>query len=315
LGIAPSTDVLRTGKRPRHAATIRELSDDVLIEIFDFSQKNHNPHPRYFTHLEAVWGWRLLVHVCQRWQQVVFDSPLRLNLQILCTHGTPVRKNLDIWPPFPIQIEYHSSHIWFDKSSKTNIVAALQQPDRVRAIGLQLPGPLLGNIAMVMQQPFPILRYLSLSMDSSLNYVPVLPHEFLGRSAPCLQTISLSGISFPALSALLLSTNDLVTLYLFNIPQTGYISPEAMVASLASLTRLKYLHIEFKSPDSCPDQIVLPPVTRAVLPALAFFEFSSVCKYLEDFLARISAPRLHQIGIYYFNQLVDFEVPQLWQVH
>jgi hypothetical protein len=58
--------------------------------------------------LRPVWKWHTLVHVCQRWRQIVFASPRRLNLQILCTHGTPVRKNLGIWPAFPIAIDYYS---------------------------------------------------------------------------------------------------------------------------------------------------------------------------------------------------------------
>jgi hypothetical protein len=86
-----------------------------------------------------------------------------------------------------------------------------------------------------------------------------------------------------------------------------------MVAGLASLIRLEDLVIGFQLPSSYPDQIHLPPVTRTVLPALTKFYFRGVREYLEDFMARISAPRLHQIRIYYFNQLVDFEVPQLWR--
>jgi hypothetical protein len=102
--IAPSTEVSCSGKRPRHATTISMLSDDVMLEIFDFCQKNY---VRYLWFREAIiWDWRILVHVCQRWRQVVFGSPLRLNLRILCTYGTPVRKHLDIWPNFPIHIEY-----------------------------------------------------------------------------------------------------------------------------------------------------------------------------------------------------------------
>ena len=67
------------------------LSDDVLLEIFDFYKKNHNPGPRYKGLPEAVWDWDILVHVCQRWRQVVSASPLRLDLRILCTRdGNPV---------------------------------------------------------------------------------------------------------------------------------------------------------------------------------------------------------------------------------
>ena len=83
------------------------LSDNVLLEIFDFCQKNHQSGRGFeaFPVPEAVWDWHILVHVCPRWRQVVFASPLRLNLQILCTFRTPVRRSLDIWPTFPLHIE------------------------------------------------------------------------------------------------------------------------------------------------------------------------------------------------------------------
>lgn len=129
----------------------------------------------------------------------------------------------------------------------------------------------------VMQEPFPVLRHLFLVAHIS-NDVPVLPSEFLGKFVPCLQTIELVGISFPSLPALLLSTSYLVTLRLFNIPQNGYISPEAMVAILATL----------QSPCSSSrgDQLRLPPVTRTLL---VFFEVRVVHGHLADFATRVDA--------------------------
>jgi hypothetical protein len=262
---------------------------------------------------EAVWDWHKLVHVCQRWRQVVFASPLRLNLQIRCSHGTPVRKNLDIWPTFPIIIEYTAPH-WqiFRDVDEDNIIAALEHPDRVRTVRLSLTGPQLGRIAtaLAMQERFPVLTDLILLSGGKDS--PVIPGGFLGRSAVCLQKIELDGIPFPALPVLLSSTSNLVTLDLRNIPQTGYIPPEAMVAGLAMLTRLTSLRIEFRSPIARPTLICLPPATRTVLPALTNFTFWGVREYLEGFTARIDTPQLHSIFICYLNQLVDFEVPQLW---
>ena len=251
--------------------------------------------------------------MCQRWRQVVLASPSRLNLQIFCTHGTPVRKNLDIWPTFPIHIEY-----LYDKTiegmDEDNIIAALEHPDRVSAVSLSLTGPQLGKVIAVMQEPFPALTHLFLTRKSNDFPVgPVLPSEFLGRSAPCLRNVELVGIPFPALRALLLSASDLVTLRLIDIPQIGYIPPQAMVVALATLTRLEDLRFGFKSSASRPDRIHLYPVTRIVLPSLVSFDFHGIREYLEDFVARINAPRLHKIWICYFNQLVDFEIPCLWQ--
>ena len=244
----------------------------------------------------------------------MFASPLRLNLRICCTYGTPVRERLDIWPTFLILIGYYTYGRpgGLSRTDEDNIVAALEQTSRICEVWLRVSGRQMERIAEVMQEPFPALTHLIL--ESGDKNVPVLPGQFLGRSAPCLRALSLKGIPFPALPILLPSASDLIMLTLSDIPQTGYISPQAMVASLATLTRLRHLSLEFRSPKSRPDQIRLYPTTRSVLPALTSFIFHGVREYLEDFAARIDAPQLHSISIVYFNQLVDFDAPQIFRI-
>ena len=198
------------------------------------------------------------MHVCQKWRQVVYDSPLRLDLRLL---KTPVQKNLDLWPTLPISIEYSHPDPYSNNRFEEDIVAALEQRDRVNTVDLRgVTWPQLRKIITVVQEPFPALTSLELSdnvlsgdswLDDGSNVpvpvlCPVLPSEFLGGSAPCLQTIDLDGIPFPALPRLLLSTSNLVWLGLSNIPQTGYIPPEDMVLALATLTRLGTLQIGFQ---------------------------------------------------------------------
>src|SRR5216683_2103247 len=124
--------------------------------------------------------------------------------------------------------------------------------------------------------------------------------------------ITLIGIPFPALPKLLLSTTDLVSLYLRSIPHSGYISPEAIVACLSSLTRLEYLALEFQSPRSRLSRTsrLRPPLTRTILPTLTHIRFKGVTEYLEDLVARIDVPLLAEIWITFFNQLV-FDILQL----
>jgi hypothetical protein len=292
-----------TGESYRHATTINTLPDVVLLEIFDFYRKCHD----YL--LRAVWKWPLLARVCQRWRQVVFASPRRLNLRILCTHGTPVR-DLGIWPAFPIVMDYY----YYSKSGlmsndEDDVVTVLEQLDRICDLRLSVTGSQLEKIAMAMQEPFPVLSRLHIFSRDGDGLV--LPAEFLGGSAPRLQEITLSGIPHPSLPTLLLSATDLVTLSLRNIPPTGYVSPEAMVACLAMLTRLKALHIEFRSATPRPDPIPQPPVTRSVLPALTEFEFQGASEYLEGLVAGIDGPQLNRIHTVYLNQVVDFEAAQL----
>ena len=275
------------------------IPDDILLEIFDLYKEAED--------YGFVWNWSTLLHVCRRWRQVVFTSPLRLYLRILCTYRIAARNNLDIWPAFPIVIDYFPHGIATDDEFEDNIIAEFKHRDRVYDVKLSVTCSELEKITSVMQEPFPVLT--GLHIHSRDLHASVLPAKFLGGSASCLQVVDLDGIPFPALPTLLLSTSDLVTLYIRNIPPTGYISPEAMVMVLAALPSFI---IHFQSATSRPDRIHPPsPVTRSVLSALTYFLFEGASEYLEDLVVRIDAPQLDQINIYYLNQLVDFQVVQI----
>ena len=278
--------------------TIGTLPDNVLLDIFDFYRKAeiHDPWP---------WPWNRLVHVCQRWRYIVFASPLRLDLWLLCTSTTPVRKTLDVWPPLPIEIFSNSVD-----DDMANIIATLEHCDRVRKITfLDLTSLQWERLAPMMQEPFPALTSLQLR---TYGTAPSLPDMFFGGSAPRLQTLDLWGIPFPGLPRLLLSATDLSGLHLERIPHAGYISPEAMVTCLSTLTRLTDLVIGFQSPASPPNRSDRrsPPLTRVILPALEKLRFRGVSEYFEDLVARIDAPRLCFLHISFFHQLI-FDIRQL----
>jgi hypothetical protein len=217
-------------------------------------------------------------------------------------------KNLGIWPAFPIDVDFslHPNILHED-----NILAAFKQLDRVCHVRLTLSDSQVGRIATPMQEPFPVLKCLYITSLFWCEVVPTLPAGFLGGSAPRLQAIGLCSIPYPALPTLLSSTSDLVKLELKNIPLTGYISPSAMVASLAALQKLEIFVMEFHPYDSRPDRIGPFPVTRTVLPALTHFVFRGTSEYLEDFVGRIDGPRLNHISITTLYRPVGFQVPQL----
>ena len=287
--------------------TIGTLSDNVLLEIFFFYKENDEEDEEgpFF----LVWNWHLLVHICRRWRQLVYASPRRLDLRILCTRKTPVRKNLDIWPALPISVDFHNFYdYWVHADNEDNAITALEHLDRVFEVRLLVTNWELEKIAMAMREPFPVLR--KLHIESEDENAPVLPAKFMGGSAPRLQFINIVGIPFPTLPTLLLSTSDLNILILRELTSTGYISPEALVVALAALPRLKWFTIEFAS--TRPDHIhPPPPVTRAVLPALTSFLFKGASEYLEDLVSRIDAPQLNAIRTYFWIKLVDFQVVQL----
>ena len=283
--------------------TISILTDNVLLEIFVYCQNNCN----YRT------AWHSLVHVCRRWRQIIFASPNRLDLRILCTYRTPVRNSLGIWPSFPIAIGYPYPERSMADADEDNIVAALEHADRVRYLGLDLPSYQLEKMVTVMQVPFPILTTLVIIFRSGFasRIAPVLSADFLGGSAPSLQKIHFTAIPFPALPTLLLSASDLVTLDLHEIPSNGYFSPEAMIAALAGMPMIQDLTIKFKSANTQLDLThPLPPITRVVLPSLIHFRFQGASDYLEVLVAPIDGPQLIDISISYLNHSVDFPVVQ-----
>jgi hypothetical protein len=124
----------------------------------------------------------------------------------------------------------------------------------------------------------------------------------------------LEGIPFPGLPKLLLSATNLVELQLWDIPHSGYFSPEEIVTALSTLTRLKSLQLDFESPQSRPDPEHQhpPPPTRSVLPNLGHFQFKGDSEYLEVVVAHIDAPRLFHLETTLFNDII-FDTPQFTQ--
>ena len=216
---------------------------------------------------------------------------------------------VDIWPSIPL-IVYYGEHLG---RSVDNIVAALECADRVCHIDLGVMGVSDFDIFLAaMQQPFPELTDLKFfSYDET---AAVDPDSFLGGSAPRLEFLNFSRIRFPGLPKLLLSVTHLVYLLLHNIPHSGYISPDRMVAALSALTSLEYLSLGFESPRSCPDPASRgpPPKTPSVLPVLTYLSFKGVSEYLDDLVACIDAPQLNTLDITFFNDIV-FDTPQLVQ--
>ena len=274
-------------------ATIDMLPDVALLEIFDF----------YVGDTYKKQAWHTLVHVCRKWRYVAFGSPRRLNLRLVCGVTTPVRETPDVWPPLPIVIRAYSD----TTCDVGNIVAGLEHNDRICEMYIiDIPSSGREKVLAALQRPFPALTSLRFVFLSQKENVPVFPASFLGGSAPALQTLCLNSIPFPGLPKLLLTATHLVDLSLWEIPHSGYFSPEAMVTALSVLTRLECLIIYFESPRSRPDQNSrrLPPQTRTLLPALTSLTFNGAVEYLEDLVAQVDAPLLDMLEIDFFYELI-----------
>jgi hypothetical protein len=264
------------------------LPDDVLLAIFDFYVTYDRSTKTRKRRIEA---WQTLVHVCRRWRCLVFESPRRLNLLLVCTPGTPARKTLDVWPPaLPLFIQSGIS-----ATSVDNIVFALGLRDRVDRI--ELRGITLclqwDKVLEAMQVPFPALTELLLQCKDDRGLV--IPGTFLGGSVPRLQYLDMDYMPFPGILNLLLSATHLINLSLSNISHSGYISPEAMATCLAVLTSLDTLSLKFlllPRSHRCP-----PVITRSTLPNLTKFSFEGATEYLDNLVARIDVPRLDSLFI------------------
>ena len=301
-----------TSDQPRQKVSIGALPTVVLLEIFSFHVDPHQHRCSSNTADDAsLDAWHALVHVCQQWRQVTLASPRSLNLRLLCTNKTPVRKLLAIWPDFPIVVSCRSTPL----RGGPNIVAALKCTDRVCEINLcGIPNSLLKSLA-AMKVPFPTLISLQLSLELDGNddgWFPVLPDSFLGGIAPRLRLLDLRGILLLDPRKLFSSAKDLVTLRLENITDLGYISPEKMITWLSMLTNLEEVALGFRSSQPRPSQTSQhpSPFTFTVLPALTSLRFRGDCWYLEVLISQICLPLLDSVDITFFCE-PEFDPPLL----
>ncbi|KAI9507842.1 hypothetical protein F5148DRAFT_64125 [Russula earlei] len=261
--------------------------------------------------------WHTLVHVCQRWRYAVFASPRLLNLRLEYTGKRPMSEMLQVWPVLPVVTivatrpfeSYHNFCLG-------NIVDFLESEDHHRICEIDLSGIPTSHwkrFAAAMEKPFPQLTSLRLSVEEDSK--TSLPDSFLGGSAPLLRQLLLTNCLFPGMRKLLLSAHNLVTLRLWNIPDSGYFSPQELVSALSVAARLESVCVEFQSYRDLPIPEIRfppPPVTRSVLPALTELVFDGVQEFLEDLLARIEAPLLYKLEITLWMD-DNFVVPQLHQ--
>ena len=90
------------------------LPDDALLEIFTFFRVGELPFPSNQT---------------DRWRRVIFASPRRLDLLVLCTARTRVKEMLHIRPAPSIKI-WNPDATW-EGEGDNNVLAVLQHNDRV----------------------------------------------------------------------------------------------------------------------------------------------------------------------------------------
>ena len=98
-------------------------------------------------------AWKTLVHVCRQWRSLVFGSPRRLELRLVCTPKTPIRDKLDIWPALRLVV---AGNMALSPSSATDNVIAVLGHNHVCQVGpWNLEGWQLREVLAAMQVPIP----------------------------------------------------------------------------------------------------------------------------------------------------------------
>jgi hypothetical protein len=163
-----------------------------------------------------------------------------------------------------------------------------------------------------MDEEYPILEYLIIchpveDWTTMLTFPETL-------QAPHLRHLLLYSFALPIGFRLPTTSVGLVTLCLFMINPSTYFHPNTLLQWLSFMPQLETLFMSFEFADRSrhvggqfTHTAIPTPVT---LPNLRHFRFYGFTAYLEAILHRISAPRLENLRITFFNQLT-FSVPRL----
>jgi hypothetical protein len=290
---------------------IRRLNNDILLNIFylyrvHIPDEDDDDNGQTRTYWIGERWWYKFAQVCQQWRQVIFASPIRLDLQLVCTYGTPVADMLAHSPPLPLIIYYLRRNFDPTVQDELNILLALEHRDRVCRIGLLMPPSNLRKLVGALDGQFSILErmYIHSNTPTEGDGTLVFPKTF---QAPHMCHLSLRPAALPIGSRLLGTTPGLVTLLLLTIPPSTYFTPTYLHTRLSLMPQLEWLAIFFRHP--LPSRYVerqvlgTPIMTHATLPNLRWFDFGGVSPYLDALLSRISAPALKKLHVWFFNQL------------
>ena len=297
----------------RRNASIHVLDDDSLLHVFYLCR------PLFWDEdVIADWTyngrwWYAPSHVCRRWRDIVLGSVTHLGLSLLCTYGTPVAEMLAHSPPLPVVVGYFKNRE-LTTEDQEGIILALKQRDRVRRVRLYSAGTILQKLIVAMDEEYPILEYLYITLPPNDNSMIL---RFPGKlQAPHLRHLELQGFALPTEFRLLTTAVGLVALHLIMIDPSTYFHPNTLLQWISLMPHLEVLRTRFEfSIPNCEVErqfIHTPIIAPITLPNLHRFHFCGVSTYLEALVHRITTPRLEKLEIEFFNQLT-FSVPRLLQ--
>jgi hypothetical protein len=290
----------------RRTAFIDTLDDDCLLHIFYLYRRfflGYGDDSACFKGTIGDAWWYKLIHVCQRWRIVIFQSASYLGLSLVCTKGTPVADMLAHSPSLPLVIDYIREYHGIPAEDEQRAIIALKQRDRVRRINLELSIANLQKLLLVIKEEYPILEHLTIRYQIKDNRTFLTLPETL--EAPHLRHLTLVGFALPIGFRLLATAVRLVTLCLtMNSPSTHF-HPNSLLQWLSSMPQLETLIINFIIPARIRDeetQLTHPSVmTPVTLPNLRYFWFQGHGSYLEALVQQIT-PCPEKLGIRLSNE-------------
>ena len=104
---------------------IHNLDDDSLLQIFSCYRLEDEEN--WYLRL----GWLMLIHVCPRWRNLIYDSWFHLDMCLLLTNDSPSMDTLSHLPPLPLVIDYSDRTRTITRKDEGNMYLGLQQHDRV----------------------------------------------------------------------------------------------------------------------------------------------------------------------------------------
>jgi hypothetical protein len=300
------------------------LDSDSLLNIFYLYrpvilERHEGSIDHWYFNCANEWDrerwWYKVAQVCQRWRDLILGSPSYLGLCLVCKNGTPVAEMLARSPPLPLVFDYQVPDVpdlYLGAEEKDGIILALGHRDRVRRICFQMCVSNLQELIPSIDEEYPVLEYLILDhplVDSDKSLM--LPETL---QAPRLRHLQLERIALPMGSRLFPAAVGLVTLALH--PSNDF-HPNILLHWLSFMPQLEKFTISIPHPvaneDAEMQPMHTPIMTHITLPSLNWFEFYGDSAFLEDFVHRITAPRLAWIR-FWFAEEPTFFVPSLLQI-
>jgi hypothetical protein len=276
--------------------TIHDLSDDVLLEIFDLYRQTFGDQLKVWNNKN---GWFKLVHVCHNWRSVVLASPSRLQLRLYfagdttrtsdSTNALVIERLLHL----PIIVDF--LNVSWCAGGLERLISALRYPDRVSSIGLvgSYNHMDLDKIAEALDLPFPTLE--SLELRSLNNLEPVLSATSLMTSIRSLRHLRLFHVYPPCIFQLLSVTRTLVDLTLLVSSVFYQTNGASLLTHLQHMPHLRNLQMTtFATLSSIEEK---PPIITVLLAELTCFHFFGDCAQTEWFVAGFDTPSLREFHI------------------